>query len=494
MSRTEGGLMKLVKFIALAAALLLAAPEAQAQTAPELNPQVVARLSDAEIARRVNAVIAQVIARPEAVGLSVAVARGDRMVIERGAGMADLEWNQPADARTVFRIGSLTKQFTAAAIMKLVEQGKIGLDDPLSKYVPEFDLQGHTVTIRQMLTHSSGIPNYTAQPGFFANKSPLALSEADVLKLVNGVPFDFAPGTKWNYSNTNYFLLGMIVEKVSGRTYADFMEQELFDPLGLRHTRYGWNGPIIAHRAQGYSYDVATGLRSNAAPIGMTIPGGAGGLVSTAGDLLRWQIALTTGRAVSPASFKAMTGSPVKIGQGDAAYGFGLMEDSIGGQHRIWHNGGINGFNSVLTWWPGLGLRTAVISNSEDLSSQAVEQLIVAALTSVKPLPPPRTKPWPGSETALRKSIAGIAQGEPAYADLAPPMADLIRKQLPALQPVFQKWGAARSIAFKGVTLDGADQYLVQFADGAALFALTLDAQGRIAGSVFHPVSRGSAY
>jgi CubicO group peptidase (beta-lactamase class C family) len=173
--------------------------------------QVFGKLSDAEVARRVQAVVDRYKARPEFAALSVAVARGDRLIVDEGVGIADLEWNAPADARTEMRIGSVTKQFTAAAIMKLHEQGKIGLDDSLAKYLPDFDTEGHTVTIRQLLTHTSGIPNYTSQPGFFAKQAPLDLSDNELLATIKGVPFDFEPGTKWAYSNTNFYLLGMIV-------------------------------------------------------------------------------------------------------------------------------------------------------------------------------------------------------------------------------------------------------------------------------------------
>jgi CubicO group peptidase (beta-lactamase class C family) len=472
---------------------LLAAPQVGALEAEPTPAQVFGKFSDAEIAKRVDAAIAQVIARPEAAGLSVAVARGDKIVVERGAGLAELAVNRKADAATEFRIGSVTKQFTAAAVMKLVEQGKIGLDAPLSKYLPDFDTGGRTVTIRQLLNHASGIPNYTAQPGFGAIVAKADLTSQDVLKLVTGVPFDFEPGKGWRYSNTNYYLLGLIIEKVSGRSYADFLKQALFKPLGLTRTGYDSGDDTVADRALGYSVEFSTNARRLADPLNMTGPFAAGALVSTAGDLLRWQIALTNGRAVSSASFQQMVGSTVKTGQGDAAYGFGLMVDRIGGLKRVWHNGGINGFNSVLTWWPDLGLRTAVISNSEGLSSEAVEQLIVASLISAKPLPPARTAPQPGSEAALHRLIDGLAAGAPDYTGLTPQMAALIRGQLPALQPMFQKLSAVQSVTFKGVNLNEEDEYLVQFASGALFFTMSLDASGKIGGARFVPLPPAKA-
>jgi CubicO group peptidase (beta-lactamase class C family) len=469
-----------------AAALLFAAPQVHAQASQAQAAAVFAKLSDAEIARRVDAAIAQVVARPEAAGLSVAVARGDKVIVERGAGRADIDAGRAADAATEFRIGSVTKQFTAAAIMKLVEQGKLSLDDPLKKYLPDFDTGGRTVTIRQLLNHASGIPNYT-NPEFFKIVGKTDLTREDVLKLVSGKPFDFEPGTGWRYSNTNYYLLGLIVEKLSGQSYSGFVQQEFFGPLGLQRTRYD-DGTPVTDSAQGYAYNPADGRLRKADALNMVGPYAAGALASTAGDLLRWQIALTNGRAVSAASFQQMIGSGVKIGQGDATYGFGLMVDHISNLRRVWHNGGINGFNSVLVWWPDLGLRTAVISNSEGLPSEQVEQLIVAALTSDTPLPQPRTTAQPGSEAALRHAIAGIAAGNPDYAALTPAMADLTRTQLPALQGVLQRLGSLQSLTFKGVDLNGVDQYLAQFANGALMFSISLDPQGKVGGVRMAPV------
>src|SRR5690554_1605772 len=295
----------------LAPALVVAATQTQAQEDARPEAQVFAKLSDSEVERRVDAVIDEIATHPEFVGLSVAVARGDRLIVDRGYGIADLEWNAPVDASTIFRIGSMTKQFTAAAILKLAEQGKLDLDDPLSRYVPEFDTGGRVVTVRQLLNHTSGIPEYTMQPGFFGRLSLIDVGDAELLQLVSGKQFDFEPGAGWRYSNTNYYLLGMIIAQASGQPYAAFMQDEFFTPLGLAHTRYGSESEIIPHRAQGYAFDRDKGSHTNDAAISMNGPGAGGALVSSAGDLVRWQIALTSGRAISAASFEQMIASPV---------------------------------------------------------------------------------------------------------------------------------------------------------------------------------------
>jgi CubicO group peptidase (beta-lactamase class C family) len=437
-----------------------------------------AALSDAEVVARVEQVIERMIKRPEAVALSVAVARGDRILVEQGIGVADLEFDVPANAQTIFRIGSITKQFTAAGILKLVERGTLGLDDALTKHVPGFDTGGRTVTIRQLLNHTSGVPSYTSRPSFFPEGSPRDLTHEQLLAFVKGVPFDFEPDKGWNYSNTGYYLLGMVIEAADGRPYARFVQEELFTPLGLTRTRYGSEREIVKNRAQGYGLEKATGQRVNDALISMNTPGAAGALSSTAGDLLRWQIALVNGHAVSAASFRQMITSTVPTGQGSRRYGFGLILEEANGRKVVSHNGGINGFNSVLSWFPDQNLHVAVISSSETLPSNAVSNQIVAAITSSAP-PPERTTQQPGSEAALRRLIDEIVRGEPDYSRMGPQLAEGTRLQLPAMKAKLAALGPVQSVSFAGVGLEGADTYDVRFANGALLrFAILLDAQG----------------
>jgi CubicO group peptidase (beta-lactamase class C family) len=370
--------------------------------------------------------------------------------------------------------------------MKLHEQGKIGLDDSIARYLPDFDTEGHTVTIRQLLTHTSGIPNYTAQPDFMTRYAPRDLSDEELLATIKGVPFDFEPGTKWRYSNTNYYLLGMIVAKVSGMSYAAYMQRTFFGPLGLTHTRYGATAPIIPERAQGYSYDAASQKPLNAAALSMNVPGGAGALISTAGDLLRWQIALTGGKAVSPASYREMIDSAVPTGQGDSRYGFGLGIGMRNGHQVVSHNGGINGFNSVLSFVPDLGLGVAVISNSEVMLSDLVGNDIFAVLTSDKPLPPLRNTPHPGGEAFLRKLIADEANGTIDYSTMLPPMADAVRAH-PA-QAMFKAWGAITKVTYITTGLTGMDVYRVDFDSGASMiFNIVLTPEGKLAAMIFMP-------
>lgn len=328
--------------------------------------------TDAALAATIDQLAAKALQGPGAAALSIAVARGDTFVLNKGYGIADLEHGVPATQTTLFRIGSVTKQYTAAAIMKLVEQGKLALDDDFTKYI-DYPTQGKTVTIRHLLTHTSGIKSYTDLPDFAAG-SAADMAPEKVLDPVRNLPFEFEPGAKWAYNNSGYHLLGMIIEKVSGVPYAQHLQNEFFTPLGLTQTRYDVGADIIPGRARGYR--LLDGKPANAAHLGMTIPYAAGGLMATAHDLVAWQLALVAGRAVSLDSYKQMT-TPATLSDGSATdYGFGLKIRNLDGHPCILHGGGIYGFNSMLLYLPDEKLSIAVISSSESVSSGRLSQEI----------------------------------------------------------------------------------------------------------------------
>ncbi len=331
--------------------------------------------NDPELASRVDELVHEALAQPGAVGFSVAVARGEQVLLAKGYGLAEVEHGVPAGPETLFRIGSITKQFTAAAILRLVEQGKLSLDDDLCKFLPDYPTQGHVVTIRHLLNHTSGISIYTV-PDFMINRTSRELTHEQVLAEFKDDPFDFAPGEKWSYNNSGYYLLGMVIEKVSGQAYGQFVQQEFFTPLSLARTRYDSTPEVIKNRAQGYSLEGETLV--NDAAFAMSIPGGAGGLVSTAGDLVRWQIALAGGQVVSTASFQQMS-TPTTLSDGKPVdYGFGLQLKEYRDQKYIGHGGGIAGFNSMLKFFPDQQVHVAVISNSESASSSSLAEAIAA--------------------------------------------------------------------------------------------------------------------
>ena len=224
---------------------------------------------------------------------AVAVVKDGRLVLARGYGYADLENSVPASAETIYRLGSITKQFTSLAIMQLAEAGKLSVDDELTKFLPDYPVQGHKVTIHQLLNHTSGIKSYTSLPNFFRTARQ-DLSHGDMLALFKDLPFDFEPGIKMQYNNSGYYLLGLVIEKASGQSYAEYLTEHIFRPLGMHATRYGDTRPLIPHRAQGYKRSL--GELVNDDPISMTAPFAAGALVSNVLDLVKWHQATRSRR------------------------------------------------------------------------------------------------------------------------------------------------------------------------------------------------------
>ena len=334
----------------------------------------------------VDSVAGAAVAEKRTAGVSIAVAKNGRTVLAKGYGFADLENDVPATPETVYRIGSVTKQFTSAAIMRLMEQGKLSLDDTLQKFFPDFPAQGNRVTVRHLLNHTSGIKSYTSLGPKWARVIRLDLAPDSVVALFVNEPFDFKPGDSYRYNNSGYFLLGMIIEKLSGKPYGQYLKDEFFTPLGLESTMYCDQAPIIKHRAQGYATRPG-GEFINAEPLSMTQPYSAGALCSTVTDLVAWTQALSSGKVVSPASYKLMT-TPVALNDGKPInYGFGLGTGTLGGHRQVSHNGGINGFISELHHYPDDSVITVVLTNTGALTAIQLERLIARRALGIKDLP-----------------------------------------------------------------------------------------------------------
>jgi D-alanyl-D-alanine carboxypeptidase len=354
-------------------ALLVAAPAAGAQDARALT-------------RYVDSVALAAVTEHRTAGVSVAVAKNGRMLLSKGYGFADLENDVPATGETVYRIGSVTKQFTSAAIMRLVEQGKLSLDDTLQKFLPGFPSQGNRVTIRHLLNHTSGIRSYTGLGPKWARTVRLDLPTDSMVALFANEPFDFKPGDAYRYNNSAYFLLGVIIEKLSGRTYGQYLQDEFFTPLGLKGTTYCDQAPIIKRRAQGYALRPEGGF-INAEPLSMTQPYAAGSLCSTVGDLVTWARALAGGKVVSPASYRLMT-TPDTLNNGrPLTYGFGLSLGTLGGHKQVSHNGGINGFVSELHHYPDDSIITVVLTNTGALTAIQLEKQVARRALGIRELP-----------------------------------------------------------------------------------------------------------
>jgi CubicO group peptidase (beta-lactamase class C family) len=285
---------------------------------------------------------------------AVLVTHGDEVLFSKAYGAANLEWNIPNTLDTKFRIGSMTKQFTASGVLLLEERGKLGLDDPIKNYYASAPASWDKITLRHLLGHTSGIPNYTNTPDF-GRMSSWHATPTELVERVRDKPLEFEPGAQMRYSNTGYVLLGMVIEKASGTSYQAFLKQNIFDPLGMKDTGYDDNSTVLPRRAAGYTPS-ANGI-SNAIYVDMTTPFAAGALYSTAPDLQRWELALFGKRLISAASLDAMTTK----GKGD--YGMGLFIGTESGRRRFEHGGGIPGFNAKMSYYPDTGVAVIALSN-----------------------------------------------------------------------------------------------------------------------------------
>ena len=278
------------------------------------------------------------------------VAENGRVILKKGYGYANFEWKIPNDVDTKFRLASVTKQFTAAVILQLVDQGKIKLEGKITDYLPDYRKDtGDRVTIHHLLNHTSGIPSYTDAPGFFQNDSRDPYSVSDFVKKFASGDLLFEPGSKFAYNNSGYFLLGAIIEKVTGKSYAEAVKEHIFTPLGMNNSGYDLAGPILAKRATGYQR-AADGF-VNAPYLDMSLPYAAGSLYSTAEDLYIWDQALYTDKVVSAKTKELM----FKPGLEHYGYGLNINERELSDKTKvatIGHSGGINGFSTNIIRFP----------------------------------------------------------------------------------------------------------------------------------------------
>ncbi|MDZ4795538.1 MAG: serine hydrolase domain-containing protein, partial [Bacteroidota bacterium] len=262
---------------------------------------------------------------------TILVVQKGKTIYQKAFGLAEREWNISNTINTKFRIGSITKQFTAACILQLAENGKLGLADKLSKYIEDYP-KGDSVTIHMLLNHTSGIKNYTDLQAFWP-KAILPLSPDSMIALFKNEPYDFSPGTQWNYSNSGYFLLGVIIEKVSRKNFSDYLLENVIQKSELKNTSMDRLDSILQLRAKGYSKS-KSGWQ-HAQYISMEAPYSAGAMVSTVNDLHTWMQALVNNKIISAASVAKMTTAYKNN------YGYGLGIDSLKNHRRISHSGGI---------------------------------------------------------------------------------------------------------------------------------------------------------
>lgn len=300
----------------------------------------------------------------------VLVAQGGELLLRQGFGLADREWNVPHTATGKFRLGSLTKQFTAAAILQLMERDKLALDDEIARHYPEAPAAWRGVTLLHLLTHTSGIPSYTSIPGFFQHMAQIDRTPREIIALTENEPLDFAPSTKFRYCNGGYVILGHVIEQLSGQAYEDYVRQNILLPLGLINTDYEHAETIIPERVPGYR--ARNGKIENAAYLAMSLPYAAGSIYSSVDDLLAWQRALAAAKPISHASVDLIFRDH---GHG---YGFAWGIQTQFFRRQFVHAGGINGFSVQLSHYPDDDLTIIVLANIQAAPVQKIARDLAA--------------------------------------------------------------------------------------------------------------------
>ncbi len=394
---------------------------------------------------------------------AVIVVKDGQPIFRKAYGMANSEWDIANTPDTKFRIGSITKQFTAIAILQLAEQGKLRLDDAVAKHYDGTPAAWEKITIHHLLNHTSGIPSYTGIKDFFQKSSRNPLTPAEIVKLTQDQVLEFDPGSQFKYNNTGYVLLGHVIEKASGMQYADYVRKKILEPAGMKDSGYDTHADVLKKRATGYLPN------GKIAPyIDMTLPHAAGSLYSTVDDFVKWDQALHSGKLVSPESWKLMT-TP-----GKSDYGYGLNIKPVAGHAAMAHGGGINGFNTHFIRFPEERLAVAVFSN---VNGPAADTLAMSL-----------ARLYFGEDVKGREKFTGITLSEAeleAFAgtyELAPTFSIKVKRE--GAQLIAQ---ATNQPAFS-VTPYAANKFFVKVVDAQLEF--TRNAEGKVESLILHQGGR----
>jgi len=393
-----------IRFLKLVHGILLACLFLTLATLPLVGN---ALANDAELSAQLEAMFTDAYPSDEPGG-AVCIKRGDEILLRAGYGLAQVELNVPMTPDMIFRIGSITKQFTAVAVLQLAAAGALDLDAPLGTYLPDYPEPGAAITVRQLLNHTGGIPNYTDDMEFMENMC-LDMELDDIIATWQDRELDFEPGSDWIYSNSGYVLLGKLIEVASQLEYADYMAERVFEPLGLEHTMYGDPGRIIPNRAAGY--DPGADGHRNAVYISMTLPHAAGALLSTVDDMVTWCEAELGGSELLPETWHEELVTRARLNDGRlTGYACGLNILEYNGHEIIGHGGGINGFITHVAHVPDEDLSVVVLSNNlgsdpapHTLTHRAIALVLGAPLDS---------RPQEELPVELLADLAGVYRNE----------------------------------------------------------------------------------
>jgi len=338
-------------------------------------------------------------------GSVLVVQQGDTL-LNKGYGFKDVDAKTPTNKNTIYQIGSVTKQFTSTVILKLAEQGKLGLNDKLTKYFPDYP-NGNKITIEHLLTHTSGIYNYTTDRAFMESGSDKPSDQQKMMDLFKNKPLDFEPGTKYNYSNSGYQLLGYIIEKVTGRKYESVVRELIFTPLHMTHSGFDFTHLSSTNKAVGYN-SLNDSIGNRAKIVDSSVSFSAGAIYSTTGDLVKWDDAVASAKILSSQSLKNAFTSRL------SNYGFGYVIDTLNGDRRISHNGGIDGFlshNSIIT---NKDIKIVILTNSRSTKMNDVINSVFAILYE-KPVAMPEAKATISLDSTVLKKYIGDYELAPNF-------------------------------------------------------------------------------
>jgi D-alanyl-D-alanine carboxypeptidase len=423
-------------------------------------------------------------------GVSLAIIRDGKITKTAGYGLANLELNVPATPATVFEIGSNTKQFTAAAIMMLVEAGKIQLDDKLAKYFPDAPESWSGITIRHLLTHTSGIQNHVAVPGYLNNFKTSITAETtpareELLKMFFKLPLEFQPGETWAYDNTGYILLGIIIEKASGQTYWQFLDERIFKPLGMSATRNTEPAPIVPNRACGY--DWVNDHFENRPILAPFVAFSAGSILSTVEDMAKWDAALYTEKLLKRSSLDQIwTAAKTRDGaEPSFNYGFGWFLDSYHGHRLIQHSGGTPGFSSLIYRFVDDKLTIVILTNHSDTIIDPWAIDLAGMQVPALKRPEGATDPDPKITLMLKDVVSGLCNGKHDPALFTAPMQIFLKT---ATGKSFGEWFASHGAlgAFNFSDMEKIEngrvaRYQVTFGGNRYWFSCKLTQDGKIA-------------
>jgi len=332
---------------------------------------------------------------------SILVSKGNQVLISKGYGYQDKEKNKRNSPESIFLIGSITKQFTAEVVLMLAKEGKLSVDDKLSKYFPDYQY-GDSITIQHLLTHTSGIFDYTRDEGWEKGNLEAPISDKELFALFRNKPLNFAPGTKWSYSNTGYKLLGLIIGKVTGKTYYENVRQRIFQPLGMTHSGFDFTHLADPQKTTGYY-----GMRHDSFLVSIVVDStqtnSAGAIYSTTGDMLKWHRALQSYQLL-PKAWQDKAFTPYKHG-----YGYGWENDSLCGKHVLAHSGHIHGYNSNFYHLPDEDVCVVVLTNFMRTGADPIAyaaDIVRAMYDKDYVIPAPRTEVQ--VEEPIKKRYAGV--------------------------------------------------------------------------------------